>query len=503
MIPQTPLNVDNIRATEERFGMKQSEPVMATFVSLAMLLNYAVLTILLLFATPNADSLLSDNSKCACDEALINRGGFPNGFIFGSASAAYQENVQLLKDMGVDAYKFSISWSRILPGGAISKGVNRDGIDYYNNLINGLLANGIQPWSMGDYAPFGHFTSFGRCLWRLLKFSNCLNEIVYALNRGDFQDFADLLFSQIGDRVKYWITINEPWSLSYLGYTRGVFAPGRCSSFIGNNCVAGDSAIEPYNQLLAHAAAVKLYREKYQKVQRGKIGITVKSFWVMDPITFGRYPDSMRTRAGARLPEFTKEEADMVKESFDFVGVNYYSINYAVNIGGHCTNVSYLTDSRTIFTGEKNGVPIGKQGSTKSWYYIYPKGLRGILRYIKQKYNDPLIYITENGLDEDNNNSIPMSEAIKDYKRKDYFLDHLCCLREAIKQDGANVKGFFAWSLTDNFEWISGYAVRFGLHYVDFTDKSFRRYPKHSAQWFRSILQRKSQKARSTKFSDQ
>ncbi|GFP95946.1 beta-glucosidase 12 [Phtheirospermum japonicum] len=485
---------------------------------------------------------------CACDEASINRRAFPDKFIFGSASAAYQveggynengkgqtmwdnfthtypekvqdhsngdvavdsyhlykEDVELLKNMGVDAYKFSISWARILPGGSISKGVNQDGIEYYNNLINELLANGIQPW----------VTMFHLDTPQALEdaYDGFLSSRIVA----DFQDFADILFSQFGDRVKNWITINEPWCLSYLGYTIGVFAPARCSDWVQNDCLGGDSAVEPYkvthNQLLAHAAVVKLYRDKYHDVQKGKIGITVNSFWfvpydgtyeslqardrafdfmlgwIMDPITFGRYPKSMRTRIGDRLPEFTKEEAEMVKGSVDFLGLNYYSAKYAINIDEpQPDRVSYITDSGYFSTGLKDGIPIGEQGSNGSRYYSYPMGLRGMLKYIKLKYNDPLIYVTENGFDENTNDSLPMSEAIKDYKRKKYLLDHLCCLREAIEQDGANVKGYFAWSLTDNFEWVSGYLVRFGLHYVDFRDKSLARHPKLSAQWLTSVF---------------
>ncbi|KAH6790155.1 hypothetical protein C2S51_005161 [Perilla frutescens var. frutescens] len=401
--------------------------------------------------------------------------------------------------------------SLISIGGSVSKGVNEDGINYYNNLIDELLANGIQPWvtllhldtSQALEDAYGGFLS---------------PQIV-----GDFKDFADVLFSQFGDRVKHWITINEPWCLGYLGYAIGAFAPGRCSNGInteGGGCLGGDSGTEPYNithnQLLSHAAAVKLYRDKYQKQQKGMIGVTVNSFWflpydetsqslkardrafdfmlgwIMDPIAFGRYPESMRKRVGdRRLPEFTEEEAEMVKGSFDFLGVNYYSAKYALNIDDTApSEVSYTTDSGYAPVGVKDGIPLGGRGSRHSRYNMYPKGLRRILHYIKIRYNDPVIYITENGLDEDRNDTLPISEALNDYKRKKSFFDHLCCLQEAIQLDGVNVKGFFAWSLTDNYEWASGYLVRFGVHYVDYTDKSLRRYPKLSAQWLRSIFQR-------------
>ncbi|KAL7089542.1 hypothetical protein ACP275_13G191200 [Erythranthe tilingii] len=212
----------------------------------------------------------------------------------------------------------------------------------------------------------------------------------------------------------------------------------------------------------------------------------------MDPITFGKYPNSMRKRVGNRLPEFTKEEEQMLKGSIDFLGLNYYSGQYAINIPRDPNTddaddvVSYITDSGVIFSGLKDGIPIGEQSSNGSRYYSYPMGIRAILNYIKLKYNDPVIYITENGLDENRNDSLPMSEAIQDHRRKQYLFDHLCCLHEAIKEDGANVKGYFTWSLTDNYEWASGFLIRFGIHYVDFKDKNLTRYPKLSAQWLKA-----------------
>ncbi|KAG6416793.1 hypothetical protein SASPL_124231 [Salvia splendens] len=512
-----------------------------------------VLTVLA--ASANAASSTYDESKyCSCSEDSINRRGFPDGFVEGAYDEngkgssmwdhfthtypdkildgsngdvavdsyhQYKEDVKLLKNMGADAYRFSISWPRILPGGTISKGVNQDGINYYNNLINELLANGIQPWvtilhldtSQALQDAYGGFLS---------------PQIVK-----DFQDFADLLFSQFGDRVKHWATINEPWGLSYLGYTIGVFAPGRCSSWLDGSCTGGDSATEPYeithNQLLSHAAVVKLYRDKYQELQKGEIGIVVNAFWflpyddtaesvkardrglafmlgwIMDPVVYGRYPDIMRERVGNRLPRFSEDEAEMVKGSFDFIGLNYYSGKYAVSTDNvyHSPNeVSYLTDSGYNAVGDKDGIPIGERGSNYTWFNAYPKGLRRLLQYIKLQYTDPLIYITENGTDEDRNDNVTISEALKDYTRKKFFFDHLCCLREAIELDGVNVKGFFTWSLTDNYEWASGYLVRYGLNYVDFTDKYLQRYPKLSAQWLGTIFGRGDEKHRVREVSD-
>ncbi|CAI9783490.1 unnamed protein product [Fraxinus pennsylvanica] len=514
---------------------------------------YFLPTLLLVLA--QSITSFTEETKCGGNKELINRRGFPDGFVFGAASSAYQyegayneqgkglslwdnfthmyperiidhsngdvaidsyhrykEDVQMAKDMGIDAYRISISWPRIFPGGTIRKGPNQDGIDYYNNLINELLANGIEP-----YVTLFHFDipqalqdAYGGFLsYQIVE---------------DFQDFADFLFSQFGDRVKSWITINEPWTFSRYGFAIGKFSPARCSDWQGLGCTGGDSGREPYavthNQLLAHAATVNLYRKKYQKFQKGKIGVALVSYWFepynekdenrkakdraldfmlgwfMEPLTFGKYPESMRVRVGNRLPEFTKEEADMVKGSFDFLGVNYYGALYASN-KPNSSSFSYDTDSEMDATGIRNQKPIGEQGRNSSVIYIYPKGLRELLMHIKQIYNDPLIYITENGIDEDRDDNLVISEAIKDGMRKEYIHDHLCCLLESILKDGVNVKGYFVWSLMDNFEWTSGYSVRLGLNYVDFKDKQLKRYPKHSALWFKSILEKKIQEPQS------
>ncbi|KAL2252087.1 UNVERIFIED_CONTAM: Beta-glucosidase 12 [Sesamum indicum] len=415
----------------------------------------------------------------------------------------YKEDVKIARYLGLDAYRFSISWPRILPGGTIKEGVNREGIDYYNNLINELLANGIEP-----FVTILHFD-----VPQALQdaYGGFLNAQIV----DDFLDFSDLLFHQFGDRVKYWVTINEPWTFTVYGYAYGLFAPGRCSNWQGLNCTGGDSAIEPYlvahNQLLAHSAVVNLYRNKYQAIQKGKIGISFASYWFephdetienkkakdraldfmlgwfMEPLTRGTYPESMRVRVRGRLPKFTREEINMMEGSFDFIGFNYYGAMYAFN-KPNSSSFSYTTDSEIDITGRRNGKPIGEQARNSSRIYIYPQGLRKILRHIEEKYNDPLIYITENGLDEATNDTSGISYAIKDDMRKDYIHDHICCLHEAMEKDGANVKGYFVWSLMDNFEWASGFSVRFGLNYVDFKDKTLRRYPKQSALWFKNFL---------------
>ncbi|XP_044490211.1 beta-glucosidase 12-like isoform X1 [Mangifera indica] len=477
----------------------------------------------------------------------FNRSSFPKDFIFGTASAAYQyegavnidgrgpsiwdtfthkyperitdrsngdvaddfyhlykEDVKIMKEMNTDAFRFSISWSRILPRGKISGGVNKEGINFYNNLIDELLSNGLQPF----------VTIFHWDLPQALEdeYGGFLSHRIV----DDFRDFAELCFKEFGDRVKYWITLNEPLTFSSNGYDTGIYAPGRCSKWVNAACQAGNSATEPYivghHLLLSHAAAVKLYKQKYQVIQKGKIGITLVTSWIvpyskkkpdieaayraldfmfgwyMDPIIYGDYPFSMRNIVRQRLPKFTKEQSDMVKGSFDFIGINYYTADYAANIPvANTVNISYSTDSLANLTTSRNGILIGPQAAS-SWLYVYPRGLRDLLLYVKEKYNNPLVYITENGIDEFNDASLPLEQALKDPMRIDYYHRHLLFLERAIKE-GANVKGYFAWSLLDNFEWSSGSTVRFGINFVDYKNGN-KRYPKQSAIWFRNFLQK-------------
>ncbi|KAI4297461.1 hypothetical protein L6164_037351 [Bauhinia variegata] len=175
-----------------------------------------------------------------------------NGDVAVDGYSRYKEDVGILKDMNLDAYRFSISWSRILPKGKVRGGINQEGIKYYNNLINELLAKEDE---------YGGFLSS-----HIAK---------------DFQEYADLCFKEFGDRVKHWITLNEPWTVSQGGYASGSMAPGRCSNWMNLNCTGGDTGTEPYlaslHQLLAHATAVRLYRNKYKASQKGLIGIALNS----------------------------------------------------------------------------------------------------------------------------------------------------------------------------------------------------------------------------------
>ncbi|KAG4981591.1 hypothetical protein AAZX31_12G229700 [Glycine max] len=471
--------------------------------------------------------------------ASLNRSSFPADFFFGTASSAYQyegaareggkgpsiwdtfthshpdrisdhsngdvaidsyhrykEDVAMMKDIGFNAYRFSISWPRILPRGNLQGGVNREGITYYNNLINELIANGQQPFITLFHSDFPQALED--------EYGGFLSPKI----EQDFANYAEVCFREFGDRVKHWITLNEPVLYSTGGYASGGSPPNRCSKWFAN-CTAGDSTTEPYvvthHLILAHAAAVKVYREKFQASQKGQIGVTLNSAWVvplsqskedreaayrglafmydwfMEPLYSGTYPAVMVNRVGGRLPKFTRREYLMVKGSYDFIGLNYYTSTYATSSPCPRQRPTAFTDACVRFTTVRNGLLIGPKAAS-DWLYVYPPGIQGLLEYTKEKFNNPIIYITENGIDEVNDGKM----LLNDRTRIDYISHHLLYLQRAIR-NGVRVKGYFAWSLLDNFEWNAGYSLRFGLVYVDYKN-GLKRHRKRSALWFKIFL---------------
>ncbi|XP_039133069.1 furostanol glycoside 26-O-beta-glucosidase-like [Dioscorea cayenensis subsp. rotundata] len=322
----------------------------------------------------------------------------------------------------------------------------------------------------------------------------------------DFKDYCEICFKNFGNRVKHWITLNEPWTFSSMGYRFGQHAPGRCS--------IAEPYIVTHNLLLAHGAAARLYKDEYQGTQGGQVGITLVCMWYqpydqthrhveaasraldftlawyLEPLMHGDYPFNMRVIVGDRLPTFSEEEADMIKGSYDFIGINYYTARYAREIRYSQAPPSlYMDDSYAESLAKKDEVPIGE--SNGSWINVYPRGLRYLLLHIKSQYENPAIYITENGISNVDKSDIPKEEeALADEMRKNYLAAHLAQICEAIRE-GANVKGYFAWSLMDNYEWQKGYTERFGLNYVDYN--TLERTPKDSAKWFSKFLQPKPQ----------
>ncbi|XP_049933947.1 beta-glucosidase 22-like isoform X2 [Nymphaea colorata] len=468
----------------------------------------------------------------------LNRNDFPPDFVFGAGTSAYQvegasaedgrspsiwdtfthagemldnstadvsadqyhkykEDVKLMHDMGLDAYRFSISWPRLIPGGRGA--VNPKGLEYYNNLIDELLKYGIQP-----HVTLHHFD-----IPQVLEdeYGGWLSERIVR----DFTMYADICFREFGDRVTYWSTLNEPNAFSMAAYDIGSFPPQHCSSPYGfRNCSVGNSSTEPYivthNQLLAHASVAQLYKKKYKSKQQGQIGMTILTYWFvpntnktediaatqraldfmhgwfLNPLVFGDYPDTMKENVGPRLPSFSKCQSALVRGSFDFIGINHY-VTIAISDNSQSARNDtrdYMKDMSVLFvsnsTPSASGLPILPDT---------PWGMQGVLEYIKTSYGNPPVFVHENGY------AMPYTRDLNDIGRVNYLNGYLEYLLRAVR-NGSNAKGYFIWSFVDVFELLFGYKGTYGLYEVDFNDKDRPRRARLSAHWYSNFLKKKS-----------
>jgi len=397
----------------------------------------------------------------------------------------FKEDVALMKAQGYHVYRFSVSWPRIMPNG---KGeINEKGIEFYSALIDELLANGIEPWVTLYHWDLPQVLEEEIDGWLNPEIADC------------FADYARICFERFGDRVKHWITHNEPWVVSVLGYGQGIFAPG-----IKSNEAPYQAS---HNLLIAHAKAVQVYRTEFGD-QNGQIGITnncdwrepltdkqedrnaaqraLEFFlgWYADPVYKGDYPQIMKDMLGSKLPAFSEEEKIMLKGSSDFFGLNHYTTMYASNDKGASQgdikgNGGINDDQKVALTRDDNW-----ELTAMEWAVV-PWGCRKLLEWIAERYDNPPIYITENGFacdDEFKDGVVDDTET-----RLKYYNGYLCACHKAIEK-GVNLKGYFAWSLFDNFEWAHGYGSRFGLNYVDYT--TMVRTPKASALWFADVIKK-------------
>ncbi|KAK1562811.1 hypothetical protein Q3G72_017470 [Acer saccharum] len=479
------------------------------------------------------EKILKENEQVESNHREVSQSDFPPSFVFGVATSAYQiegackeggrgasiwdafshtegkildgsngdiavdhyhrykEDIELIAKLGFTAYRFSISWSRIFPDGLGTK-VNEEGITFYNNIIDALLKKGIQPYVTlyhWDLPLHLHESMGGWVNKEIVKY---------------FGIYADTCFASFGDRVKKWITINEPMQTAVNGYDIGIFAPGRCQQ----------SSTEPYlaahHQILAHATAFSIYRSKYKDKQGGQVGLTVDCEWAeansdriedksaaarridfqlgwyLHPIYYGDYPEVMRKKLGDQLPEFTQEDKDLLRNTLDFIGLNHYTSRFiAHEVNSLVEGNYYQAQEMERIVEFEDGEIIGEKAASE-WLYVVPWGIRKALNYIAQTYNNPIIYVTENGMDDEEDDTSPLHEMLDDKMRVKYYKRYLAAVSQAIK-DGADVRGYFAWSLLDNFEWSQGYTKRFGLIYVDYKN-GLTRHPKSSAYWFLRFL---------------
>ncbi|XP_078666125.1 lactase/phlorizin hydrolase-like [Branchiostoma floridae x Branchiostoma belcheri] len=485
--------------------------------------------------------LVRNNGFPEGSEDALHKGTFPDDFIWSSATAAYQiegawnvsgkgasiwdtlahqgkvnnqdtgdvacdsynkypEDVQLMKQMGLKYYRFSISWPRIFPTGEQQDGVNADGVRYYNALIDELIANDITPmvtlfhWDLPQVLQ----DRYGGFLNNHTTNSTVIHDL--------FGDYARFCYRNFGDRVKYWITFNEPWITAWLGYGIGNFAPQHNEPATGQYKAA-------HNIILSHAKAYHIYDDEFRATQNGKVGITlncdwgtpktpadteaatryVQFFlgWFAHPIyKNGDYPEVMKTtlarkaqeegRDESRLPEFTEEQKAYVSQTSDFFGLNHYT---TVEVTDTCcseiADPNYDTD-KDVHTGHAADWPV----AASVWLYVVPWGIRNLLGFIRDEYGDPDVYVTENGRsDHDQDPGIMM-----DMDRICYYMMYTNEVMKAHNLDNVKVKAYTAWSLLDNFEWLSGYSERFGLHFVDFNDPNRTRYPKASSVFFKQLV---------------
>ena len=435
---------------------------------------------------------------------------FPKGFLWGAATSAYQvegspladgagpsiwqrfahtpgmtkdgdtgdvacdhyhrfrDDVALMKSLGLTAYRFSVSWSRVLPEG---KGrVNAKGLDFYERLVDALLENGIEPT-----ATLYH--------WDLPA---ALDDRGGWLNRDIaewFAEYAAVMYRRLDGRVKLWATLNEPWVVTDGGYLHGALAPGHRNRF--------EAPIASHNLLRSHALAVRAYRAE----GRHQVGLVVNiepkyaasksaadraataradaymNRQYLDPVFLGAYPKEMHEIFGEAWPQWPAEDFALIREPIDFLGVNYYTRSVvAADAKSWPLRASRVKQKRAVYT--------------ETDWEVYPRGLTDTLVWVKKRYGGLPMYVTENGAAF---RDPPRARGGKlaDPKRVEYFARHIAAVRDAMDA-GCDVRGYFAWSLLDNLEWSLGFSKRFGIVHVDFATQE--RTPKDSARFYSKVI---------------
>lgn len=392
-----------------------------------------------------------------------------NGDIACDSYHRYEEDIELLKDLGADVYRFSVAWPRIFPNGVGE--VNQEGLDYYHRLVDALLEQGIEPM----------------CTLYHWDLPQALQDNGGWANRETidaFANYAETMFKEFDGKINYWITLNEPWCISFLSNYVGAHAPG--------NQDLGLATQISHHLMIAHGKAVQSFRklnvsgeigyapnttwlEPYSNKQedidacRREVGWYVD--WFMDPIFKGEYPQFMIDwfeKKGVSL-DIQEGDLEIIQQPIDFLGINYYT--------GH---VARYKENEGLLDWEL--IEYGYDRTDIGWP-IYPDGLYKVLTTIKEQYGDIPIYITENGSCYNNE---PEDGRVKDVGRINYLKQHLIALDRSI-QSGVNIKGYLTWSLLDNYEWAEGYTMRFGIVHVDY--RTLKRTKKDSYYWLKQTIE--------------
>ena len=380
----------------------------------------------------------------------------------------FADDVKLMKELGLRAYRFSIAWSRILPEGRGKP--NPKGVDFYRRLLDALDAAGIEP-----YATLHH--------WDLPA---ALDDLGGWANRdmaGWFADYSHGVFRALEGRVKRWATLNEPWVIVHEGYVNGGHPPGLKS--------LEKARLAAHNLLRGHALAVQAFRAD----GIGQIGLVVNlepkfaateseadraatvrmhaymNRQFLDPVFLGAYPEELGDIYGRGLPPFPDADMRLIREPIDFLWINYYSRSV----------MRAAPESPPFYAGAVKQP--GAEHTEMGWE-VFPQGLKSCLLWVAGRYGDVPLYVTENGSAFADPPAI--AGRVGDPRRVEYLREHLQAAHEAIRE-GAKLQGYFAWSLLDNFEWAFGYAKRFGLVRVDFETQA--RTPKDSALFYRRVIE--------------
>lgn len=389
----------------------------------------------------------------------------------------WRDDIALMRDLGLRAYRFSIAWSRILPSGRGE--VNQRGLDFYNRLIDALLEANITP-----YVTLYH--------WDLPQVLQDAGGWVSRDTAQAFVDYADVVSRTLGDRVKNWITHNEPHVAAFLGYQTGIHAPG---------IVDGASAVKAsHHLLLAHGWSVPIIRQNSTRAQVGIVLNTALAMpasnqsedldavrqvdgrvqrWFLDPLYGRGYPADIvaEYKTVGFLPDrdafIQSDDLDAIAAPTDFLGLNYYNRSFveqgALAHGGPFPKNVHVSDSEYTEIG----------------WEVNPDGLYQLLCRVYFDYHPQKIFITENGA---SYSDAPDAQGnVNDQRRIDYVREHLVAAHRTIDA-GVPLTGYFLWSLLDNFEWAYGYSQRFGIVWVDYATQ--QRIPKASARWYADVIRR-------------
>jgi len=376
----------------------------------------------------------------------------------------WREDVALMQELGLKAYRFSISWPRILPEGRGH--VNRAGIDFYSRLVEGLLAAGIEP-----FVTLYH--------WDLPQRLQEAGGWPARRTADAFADYADVVSRSLGDRVQQWMSINEPHISALIGYGEGRHAPGHRDQH--------EALAAAHHLLLAHGLAVPILRANSPGAKAGiaidhhpqtpassdpadeaaaRFADGVTNRWFLDPLAGRGYPDDIRGAYGDDMGFVRDGDLDQIAVPLDFIGINYYARNIAGARGHSSSTVS----------------PSGEY--TEMGWEVYPEGMFDTLTQVHSMYGFPALYITENGAAYAD--AVGPDRQVHDPRRISYLRRHIEQVHKVISL-GIPVRGYFAWSLLDNFEWSFGTSKRFGLVYVDFETQE--RILKSSARWYQGLIQ--------------